>query len=134
MELRDELTSLRAELEVAQKVQATAKWQQHQAQEPSAPAYARAAPTLNGRSSALSGGVSSRSNTPPAAHNGVWASMHAPSKNGKVPAGYQSVARPALQATSRQTIHSTSSYRRAASPAQSVASQAPTLREDGWWA
>jgi len=135
IELQEELTTVRAELEIAQKAQATAKWQQHQAKEPSAPAYARAAPTTNGRASAVSGADSSRSNTPPATHNGVWTSMHAPSKSGsgKVPPGYQSVNRPSLQASGRQATHSTNGYRRSVSPAQSVVSQAPTLREDGWW-
>lgn len=129
--LEEELTTVRNELELLQKAQATAKWQHHQSKEPTAPAYARAAPTVNGRSSAVSGAHSSRSNTPPATYNGVWQSRHAPSKPNKAPQGYQSV--PRSTAPSSKANHSSSGYRRAASPAQSVVSQAPTLRENGWW-
>ncbi|KAG9056073.1 hypothetical protein FS842_000363 [Serendipita sp. 407] len=129
MSLQEEVTTLRSELEALQKAQATAKWQQAQSKEPAAPAYARAAPTVNGRSH-LTSVHSSRSNTPPATYKGVYTSMHAPQKSGKVPAGYQSVSRSSLQNNSH---HTSSSYRRATSPAQSLVSQAPTLQEDGWW-
>ncbi|KIM21994.1 hypothetical protein M408DRAFT_297474 [Serendipita vermifera MAFF 305830] len=129
--LQEELSAVRNELELSRKAQATAKWQQHQAKEPT-PAYARATPTINGRSHTAQRAESSRSNTPPATQNGVWTSIHAPVKNGKVPSGYQAVTpRSALPVNGRSTQHS--AYGRAVSPAQSVVSQAPTLREDGWW-
>ena len=129
--LQEELTTLRSEMELLQKAQATAKWQHHQSKEPTAPAYARAAPTVNGRGSAVSGAHSARSNTPPTTYNGVWQSRHAPSKPNKAPHGYQSVPRSTVQSTPK--VHPSSAYRGSASPAQSVVSQAPTLREDGWW-
>ncbi|PVF94544.1 hypothetical protein CPB86DRAFT_808513 [Serendipita vermifera] len=133
-ELEAELAAVRADLELSQKAQATARWQQHQTKEPTTnvPAYARAAPTTNGRS-VVSGAGSSRSNTPPATVNGVWSSMHAPSKSGKVPPGYQSVPRSAVGYKGQSSQHIPTGFRRAVSPAQSVVSQAPTLREDGWW-
>lgn len=124
-----ELTSLRAELDLAQKAQATARWQQTQAKTGD---LARTATTsaypVNGKAK-VSSGLSSRSSTPPATNNGVWSSIHAP-KNGKVPVGYQPVSR--SQASVVRTQASTT-HRRAPSPAQSVVSQAPTLRDDGWW-
>lgn len=130
--LQEELIALKSELELSRKAQATAKWQQHQAKEPSTPAYARASPGVNGRSHTVQRADSSRSNTPPAAHNGVWTSIHAPAKNGKTASGYQSVSRSALPVNGHSASQQ-SAYRRAVSPAQSVVSQAPTLREDGWW-
>jgi hypothetical protein len=127
--LEEELANLRAEL----KDHATARWQRDTAK---APSYTQATPLL--RSAALTNGKHDSSEGPSRAstpnHGGVWDSMHAP-KVGR-PAGLPSApSSTSVSRTSYGTKPRTNhvGYRRPPSPAQSVVSQAPTLREDGWW-
>lgn len=122
------MANLRAEL----KDQATARWRDQAKASSHTQATPRIRPTALTNGKHDSSGDPSRASSP--SHGGVWDSMHAP-KAGR-PAGLPtdrssvSVSRTSYSTKPRTT---NVGYRRPPSPAQSVVSQAPTLREDGWW-